>query len=229
MKNNTIVLTSTIDSNRCSFVQRTDIEVRKKDHLDTLSKFLTHPEFRFVVIENSNYDLGCYREMFANELHRIELISYDGNNYNRGLGKGYGELDMLLYVIRNSEYLKEDTHFTKISGRYYMTKISEVLKDRNQYDYVYYDAQNPDLRQTRKQRQHTFFYYTPKDIFYNYFYNNNQVNDSGGKNIESIIYHYREKNSFKNLMVTEIGLNAISATVNREHKYEEKDQLSRTT
>lgn len=228
MKNNTIVLTSTIDVNGCFFVERTDIEVRKKDHLDTLSKFLTHPEFRFVVIENSNYDLSCYREKFADELHRIELISYDGNNYNRSLGKGYGEVDMLLYAIRNSEYLKEDTHFTKISGRYYMSKISEVLKNREQYDYIYYDAQNPDLKQSKKQRQFTFFYYTPKDIFYNTFYNNNQVNDVRGINVESIFYFYRTKHNFKSLEVNEIGLEAISATVNREHKYEEHDQLSRT-
>ena len=172
---NKILLTATIDTNNCAYLKRSDIEDRKNDYMSSMESWLSETDYEIVFVENSNYDLTFLKEMFKDYGDRIEYISYNGNNYNRSFGKGYGEYDSILYALKNSEKLKNEEYLNKVTGRYFLTGIQEKLNnlDINKYDLISYKRDGIDIDSLP-----TVWFMIKKDIFLNFFSNGIGVNDS---------------------------------------------------
>lgn len=128
MKKFTLLLPSCINTNNCSFLKRSDPKDREKDHFNAMKKWLEATNFDIVFVENSNADLSFLNPLIDNFKERIETLVYDGNHYHRGFGKGHGELLAINYAIDHSEKLKSETFIHKVAGRYYLTKIKELLE-----------------------------------------------------------------------------------------------------
>ena len=97
-----LLLTSSINTNNCSFTERTSIQDRMNDYIKSLFKWLTNTDFDIVFIDNSNYDLTLLKKLFKNYIDRIEFLSFNGNNFDRSLGKSYGELEIIKFCLKKT-------------------------------------------------------------------------------------------------------------------------------
>lgn len=132
MANNiSIILTATIDVKGISHMERSDAHVRLADYKGALISWLRNPAVDSIVfVENSGYDLNELREIVANHDKckiSVEFLSFDGQDFPRNLGKGYGEMIALQYAVKHSEILAKTRKFIKVNGRYYVPNIDKII------------------------------------------------------------------------------------------------------
>lgn len=127
-----VVLTSTIDPKGVAFMQRSDPDVRLADYKAALRRWVADPWARnIIVVENSGYSLDALKRIVDEGSfgRNIEFLSFDGQDFPRHLGKGYGETLALTHVMEHSRQLRETTRFLKINGRYYVPRLGRILSD----------------------------------------------------------------------------------------------------
>ena len=95
-------------------------------------------DYPVVLVENSDADLTVWKEEFKESL-RLEILQFvplelqnsqsnrEDYGFDNRKGKGYNEYLMIKLALERSESLKECTHFLKITGRYPMLNIREML------------------------------------------------------------------------------------------------------
>ena len=80
-------------------------------------------------VENSGTDIS---NTFQHEINegRLEIVTFNGNHYDKNLGKGFGEMLIIEKALKDSRLLK-DAHFIyKITGRYKLLNLKSFI---NQY------------------------------------------------------------------------------------------------
>lgn len=125
-----IILTSTIDVKGVANMQRADPLVRLADHKIALKRWLDDPYVRnIILVENSGYSLDSLRTLVAEHPSGkdVEFLSFDGQDFPRSRGKGYGETLALQYVACHSVQLRRTNRFLKVNGRYYVSNVNLVL------------------------------------------------------------------------------------------------------
>jgi uncharacterized protein YajQ (UPF0234 family) len=137
MTNNeiSIILTCTVDVNGVEQMARVDLKSRLEDYKISLASWLNNPDVNNIIfIENSGFDLSEFKEISNKIKHEksIEFISIHENNYPRHLGKGYGEFIALNAILEKSSQLKITKRFIKVTGRYYIKNIKEIIRGFNQ-------------------------------------------------------------------------------------------------
>jgi hypothetical protein len=131
-KNIVMLLTATIDTKNTPFVARNDPKVRLADYKESLRLWLSNPHTPSIVFaENSGYDLTEIRNIY-NTCNRhnitVEFISFDDNDYDRSLGKGYGELRIIARALRDSQIIRPNTKLIKVTGRLYIPNIYSLVQ-----------------------------------------------------------------------------------------------------
>lgn len=124
MKGITLLLTGTINSSGINFMKRDDTEVRLKDYLLAIRNWLGISELKIVFVENSNFP----KELLGEDIilnKRFEYLNYNGQNFSRNKGKGFGEMNSFEYAFANSIFLKEADFIVKCNGRYFFKGISK--------------------------------------------------------------------------------------------------------
>jgi len=123
-----VLLTCTIDVRGVAFMERASIDDRFDDYVQAFQLWLDSPNAQNIIfVENSGYDLRVFREMAAAAHNKsVEFVSFDGQNFDRDLGKGYGEMIALKQVLSDSNLLKSIGKFIKVNGRYYVPQLNEV-------------------------------------------------------------------------------------------------------
>jgi hypothetical protein len=127
-----VLLTAAIDVKGIDQMQRTDIQTRLDDYRQALSKWLDDIWVKNIIfVENSGYPLDSLKTMVQQHPSRknVEFLTFDGQNFPRSLGKGYGETLALQYVLVNSEQLTRTGRFIKVNGRYYVPNLLAVLQN----------------------------------------------------------------------------------------------------
>jgi hypothetical protein len=61
------------------------------------------------------------------ESTNLEYLSYNGQNFSRERGKGYGEINSFEYAFSNSLFLKEAINVIKCNGRYFFKNLNQLL------------------------------------------------------------------------------------------------------
>lgn len=138
-----ILLTATIDPKGVVLTKRNDPLVREQDHIDALTRWGQLP-FPVVFCENSGYELGKIRSMVGKQTKAdIEILQFDGQNFPKELGKGYGELNTIKYAITHSQLINNSDYVIKVSGRYFIKNIEKIAKALllHQDTYVMVDLQ----------------------------------------------------------------------------------------
>lgn len=126
-----IVLTCTIDIRGVAFTERSDTDIRLADYQIALRQWLKNGYVRrIILVENSGYNLDTLKKIVAedNVDKQVEFLSFDGQNFPRHLGKGYGESQALAYLADNSVLLGEANRFVKVNGRYYVPNINKYIE-----------------------------------------------------------------------------------------------------
>ena len=127
-----LILTATIDVAGIAFMKRNEAATRLDDYLWALGRWLAKSRIgRIVFAENSGADLTPLRELASSSAgwgQRVEFISFNGQDFPRYLGKGYGELMTLMRVMENSKFLSEASAFIKINGRYFVSNCDPFFQ-----------------------------------------------------------------------------------------------------
>ena len=197
----TLLLPITIHVNNCYALERSNPNERYQDFIKSLLKWLDNTNFRLVIVENSNVDLS-----FLNVIKE----NYP-NTYPRHFGKGYGEILTINYAIDNSKFISEIDYIFKCSGRYYLTELIDVFKEKieDNIKAVIYSTERHPLGAS------CVFFYLKKDIYEKYM-RNFIVNDIGG-----VYFEHGLENTIKNipleniLQINKMGIEGISGTANR--------------
>lgn len=78
-----------------------DPEVRKHQYLDAINYYLQETTFDIVFCDNS--DVVIWDEMIhPDKMHRLEYLTFNEGDENRGRGKGYGEANIIKYALSHS-------------------------------------------------------------------------------------------------------------------------------
>jgi hypothetical protein len=201
-----LLLTGTLFTNDCINCERNDINVRRKDYYDNIKRFLDETDLELVFCENSNADLGEIKEFLNND--RVEILQFDGNDYPREFGKGYGEVSIINYALENSKKLSTIDYLLKVTGRYYFNynKIKEDLKN---FDYVLYS------KETNFEYYYvcTGFFKVPKYFWINRI-SDKDISDKRGHYLENI-FAYELSYERKTFIMIDISLEGISGTNNK--------------
>ncbi len=112
-----LLLTGTINPNNMSFTKLQDADSRKAQYIDAIRFWLKKSDLPVVFVENSDTSIASYFEP-ETASGRLELLHFQGNNYTRKLGKGYGELTILEYANCHSRWIKEADFVFKVTGRH---------------------------------------------------------------------------------------------------------------
>lgn len=124
-----ILLTCTINVKGMTFTALTDVQVREKHYLEAIEYYFNRTKVKIVIVENTGHDFS--RSLDGKLLHskRLEILSFNGNNFPKELGKGYGELEAISYAMNNSKFISADTLIIKVTGRYKVSNIQTFIKD----------------------------------------------------------------------------------------------------
>ena len=210
-----VLLTATIDTNDCTHVARASIDDRKSDYLVSLGRWLTETDFDLVLAENSGHDLDFLREVYADYSRRVEFISYEGNAYDRSLGKGYGEFDIIKKALNESRFIRSSDYFAKSTGRYFFPKMQSFVDGLSLTDYDYvgiFDQGTSNLVTTG-------FFLVGRKFITDFVealpnrwpYNDNPVNDGSGFYIEELFTQLAHSTD-RRLLIDKLGAEGISGT-----------------
>ena len=104
---------------------------REEQYMDALSWFIREsPLTKIIVCDNSGYQYPkSFYELAETHHKKIELLSFNGNNaLVQEYGKGYGEGEIMDFVMTHSLLLQEVEGFFKVTGRLKVVNIAKVLR-----------------------------------------------------------------------------------------------------
>lgn len=202
------ILTSTINVNNCSYLQRTSPEDRSKDLIISVDKWLKNTDWKFVIVDNSKADLfEILKTQYSEYKDRLQLLSYDGNSYPRTLGKGFGEKETINYALEHDTWASNQKYVFKISGRYFASKLPSLitLENINKYNWIYQKHEN---------LTYCMFFICSRVVWDNNC-RNAKINDSATIYFEHILQSAINTTSLSNALNIEVcGWEAISGTNN---------------
>jgi hypothetical protein len=126
-----ILLTGCINPKGMAFTKLQNPEIRQKQYIEAIRFYLKTTDSNIVFVENSGADIS---EEFREQNDRLEIHTFSDNDYNKELGKGYGEMIILKYAFKNSALLQSSSSICKITGRYKILNIVPILQSYNDAD-----------------------------------------------------------------------------------------------
>lgn len=179
-----IILTACVNPNGMPFTTLQDNDIRISQYQQALTWYLENTLHKIVFVENTNCDFSNqFKDYIRNE--RLECITFMGNDFDKNLGKGYGEALIIKTALERSKFLMSCNRIIKITGRIIVKNISEILShcigDKTLYA-------NTIMMNGRVNSQSVFFiapieyisdFFLPKIYF---------LNDSKGYYFEHLLY-----------------------------------------
>jgi hypothetical protein len=142
---NLLILTATIAPPlNAPQLARTDPKIRLNDYRKALEFYLSYlvegKIYGLVFAENSASDISELQNLCFeyDVIDKIEFISFSGLDYPPSYGRGYGEFKMIEYVMEHSQLIQklpERANIWKVTGRYIIRNLENVLKTRPSSDF----------------------------------------------------------------------------------------------
>lgn len=121
-----ILLTACVNPGGMSHTVLQDPVIRANQYKKALDFYIKETSVPIVFCENTMYDISYeYKDQI--DSGRLEYFTFDGNNYDKSKGKGYGEALIMKYAIDNSVIIKNSRYVIKITGRIVITDIRRFL------------------------------------------------------------------------------------------------------
>lgn len=184
--NPVILFTSCVKPGKMYKTAITDSEERFLQYCASLDYLLENTELKIVVVDNTNTD---YSKNFND--HRLEILYFDGNHFDKNLGKGYGEVEIMKYAFMHSRFINKANYIIKITGRTPLVNIEKYLK-------WYRLNVSTALLDIRFNKRYRFclsrVIFAPKYFYENYFFDGvEKINDSRGYCFENHLYESASK------------------------------------
>lgn len=132
-----LLLTASIDPKGSAFTKRSDPKIRERDYIEALGFYLEKGNYPVVFCENSGYDLSAVRSLLSQALVPVEALQFNGQTAPPERRKGYGELLIIRHALSHSKLVSLSDYVVKITGRYRVENLNEVLKPLKGRDDVF--------------------------------------------------------------------------------------------
>ena len=147
---------------------------------------------KIIFCENSNYnfDKNCYEKLAKEYNKEFEYLTFKGDTSTTNKkGKGYGEGEIIKYVLNNSKLMKDEDYFYKLTGRLKIININDIINSSKKTFFVRSKLANAvDLR----------FYGIQKKIFLEVLYDSYiNVDDPNYYYLEHVYYDELKKHKVK--------------------------------
>lgn len=130
MKSNVVLLlTGCINPNGMSYTKVADVETRLNQYIEALDFYSKNIKCPIVFVENSNFDIMPYIEKSHIDTSNIEVLSFYGNDYDKSIGKGFGEALIIEYALKHSTYVLSADIVIKITGRIILDDIARIVSE----------------------------------------------------------------------------------------------------
>src|SRR5690606_4094875 len=124
IKNDIVILmTGTIKPNSLATLAIKDPEIRMKQYIEAITFYLSYTDLNIVFTENSGVSL---ENEFSNYNNRIEFLTYESLPNIPDKGKGFKELEIINYSLKNSKFIANSDSIIKITGRLKVLNINEL-------------------------------------------------------------------------------------------------------
>lgn len=126
-RNFVLLLTGTIDPNEMAFTKLLDKNSRRSQYIKAIGFWLKKVDFPIVFVENSGNDLSAH---FSREIEqaRISVYTFNGNEYNRAIGKGFGEMLCIEHAFEHSPEIRKAGFIFKATGRHKVLNFETYRK-----------------------------------------------------------------------------------------------------
>jgi hypothetical protein len=127
VKDPLLFLTGCVNPHGMAFTELQNPAIRRQHYIESLKFYLSTTQASVLFVENSGTDLS---DEFRTEIefNRLEILTFDGNNYDKTLGKGFGEMLIINYAVQHSKLYAACNQVIKITGRYKVLNILNYLK-----------------------------------------------------------------------------------------------------
>ncbi len=131
-----ILLTACINPGKVP-VLRKEAHIRREDYKKSIRAWLSNPTVHSVVFcENSNADLSDIHKICDGYAKRVELFSFEGQDFPPERGKGYGEMKILRHALEKSKLIVQSTKVIKVTGRLYVPNIGDLIPQMPDVDVI---------------------------------------------------------------------------------------------
>ncbi len=181
-----IILTCTVNPIQMPNLVRSNPEIRFQDYKKSFNFWVNNAFVnKIILIENSNFDLSYFNEVAEDIKNKeIEIISSNSNNeYDKSLGKGYGQYLCLKEIFDQSQIAKTTKYFIDITGRHCIKNFKAIIEDiiKNESDIYVNITDNLKFADAN-------IYGGTKNFFINYLLpETKKTNDSQNKIFENCV------------------------------------------
>ena len=123
-----ILLTACVNPGGMPFTVLNDTSERLRQYREALDFYLHETTLPIVFCENTLCDFSEDYKEYINK-GRLEYITFDGNNFDKSKGKGYGEALIMEEAFRKSVIIKPSDIIVKITGRLKVLNINILIND----------------------------------------------------------------------------------------------------
>jgi len=215
---NLLLITAAIDLKNkfVPFTILTNTEERLNQYLISLKYAIEyyHKINAIIFCDNTNFDWN-YSDLFeiAKKHNKtLEILKFHGNYEKiQQKGKGYGEGEIIDYVLENSKLINNVNYFYKITGRIIIQNFDKTSKFSKTNHFIF----SSGIANNRKEVE-TFFYRVNID-FYNKYLKDAYllVDDKNGIYLEQIFYNRLQDKKIKSFCIYPkvVGISASTGKV----------------
>ena len=120
-----ILLTACVNPCGMSHTVLQDSDARAEQYKQALDFYIKETTLPLIFCENTMYDMGMGYEQYVDS-GRLELLAFEGNNYDKKRGKGYGEAVIMKYAVDHSVLIRNSKYVIKITGRLIVPDIKRI-------------------------------------------------------------------------------------------------------
>lgn len=159
-------------------------EERLKQYKESLLWFIKKTKVSHIVFcDNSLCPYEEFKEISEQavfEGKQFEYLTFAANNdMMLKRGKGFGEGEIIQYVLKNSHLIKNEDYFVKVTGRLKIKNIDKIIKSLCPNTFY--------INMFNKERVDTRIYAIPKSMYIHHFENiYKKVNDKKGYYLEHV-------------------------------------------
>lgn len=130
-----LLIVANVDAKGTPFNKRENINLRLEDTISSIKKWIISKIFnKIIIVENSNNISKIYERLEIPNGCDVEFLGYEGQDFPRHYGKGYGIYEELKYTLIHSKLIKLDQKLCIVSGRYYIKNADYIIKNLK-YDF----------------------------------------------------------------------------------------------
>lgn len=139
-KREVLILTASINPTNVPFLKISDCKIRLLQYKYSLKFWIEETEmYNIVFCDNTYYDYDFKLELdMAKQYNKkLEILKYKGNENASKYGKGYGEGEIIKYIIENSKLINDQSIIYKVTGRLYVSNFNSIYRKHLNFNNIF--------------------------------------------------------------------------------------------